>query len=110
MSPLWVYPTWQSGFSPMGAPRYEILKKRTRPAGTMRGLSLHPEAPVEVFGAIDESEHESVTKVAEEAAQEILDGLSKEDASEQRESPQEEAKTEGLPRLKPAKSPHRSQL
>ena len=46
-------------------------------------LAEQPEAPVdlEVFGAIDEAEHGSVTKAAEEAAQEILDGLSKEGAS-----------------------------
>ena len=73
-------------------------------------LAEQPEAPVdlEVFGAIDEAEHESVTKAAEEAAQEILDGLSNEDASGQQASPQEEAEAEGSPRLKPAGSPHKA--
>ena len=67
-------------------------------------LAEQPEAPLdlEVFGAIDEADHGSVTKAAEEAAQEILDGLSREDASGQQVSPQEGAESEGSPRLKPA--------
>ena len=37
----------KSGFSPMSAPRYEILKKRTRAAGDMRGWSLHKRSSTE---------------------------------------------------------------
>ena len=71
-------------------------------------LAEQPEAPVdlEVFGAIDEAEHGSVTKAAEEAAQEILDALSKEESSGQQASRQDGVEAEGSPRLLPAGSTH----
>ena len=67
-------------------------------------LSEQPEVPVDlpVFGAIDEAEEGSVTKAAEDAAQEILDELCKEEASGQQTTQQEGAEALGPPRLKPA--------
>ena len=60
---------------------------------------------LEILGAIDEAEHGSVIKEAEDAAQEILDELSKEDESGQRTAPQGVAEAEGSSRLKPARPP-----
>ena len=73
-------------------------------------LAEQPEAPVDlaVVGAIDEAEHVSVTKEAEDAAREILDDLCKEDESGQRTAPQDCAEAEGSPRLKPAGSSRRT--